>query len=147
MDIEDLLKTGRIHKEKISALEVQQALSRADRDLKTARKIMAEDWDWGFAVTYNAVLQASRAYMFSQGYRPAHNEGHKNTFSFMKISMGREFSELVSYFDRMRNKRNQAIYDVAGLITETEARNLFAKATEFVKLIRGKLKNEGTDGH
>jgi uncharacterized protein (UPF0332 family) len=85
MDIEDLLKTGRIHKEKISA--------------------------------------------------------------FMKISMGREFIELVSYFDRMRNKRNQAIYDVAGLITETEARNLFTKATEFVKLIRGKLKNEGADGH
>jgi hypothetical protein len=39
----------------------------------------------------------------------------------------------------MRNKRNQAIYDVAGLISETEARNLFAKATEFVKLIRGSL--------
>jgi uncharacterized protein (UPF0332 family) len=147
MDIEDLLKTGRIHKEKISALEVQQALSRADRDLITARKIMAEDWDWGFAVTYNAVLQASRAYMFSQGYRPSHNEGHKNTFSFMMIFMDREYSALVSYFDRMRNKRNQAIYDVAGLITETEARNLFAKATEFVKLIRRKLKSEGAEGH
>jgi hypothetical protein len=39
----------------------------------------------------------------------------------------------------MRNKRNQAIYDVAGIITQTEARNLFAKATDFVDLIRRKL--------
>jgi uncharacterized protein (UPF0332 family) len=46
---------------------------------------------------------------------------------------------LLTYFDRMRNKRNQAIYDVAGLITETEARNLFKRATEFVALIRDKL--------
>jgi uncharacterized protein (UPF0332 family) len=100
---------------------------------------MAQDWDWGFAVTYNAVLQASRAYMFSQGYRPASTEGHKNTFAFMRVALGKEHDDLITYFDRMRNKRNQAIYDVAGLITETEARNLFTRATDFVKLIRHKI--------
>ena len=143
MDLEKLLKEGQVHKEKISPKEIRQALDRADRDLKTARKIMVEDRDWGFAVTYNAILQASRAYMFAQGYRPAHSEGHKNTFTFMKIILGKECEDLIAYFDRMRNKRNQAIYDVAGLITETEAKNLFAKATEFVKLIRGKLMDKG----
>jgi uncharacterized protein (UPF0332 family) len=100
---------------------------------------MAGDWDWGFAVAYNAVLQASRAYMFAQGYRPAGAEGHKNTFAFMRLAMGKGYEDLITYFDRMRNKRNQAIYDVAGLITQTEARNLFAKATDFVELIRAKL--------
>jgi uncharacterized protein (UPF0332 family) len=139
MNLEELLQEGRIHKEKISILEIQRALARAERDLKTARKIMAEDWDWGFAVTYNAVLQASRAYMFAQGYRPSHGEGPKNTFAFMKTAMGKKYEDLMSYFDHMRNKRNQAIYDVAGLITETEARNLFSKAAEFVKLIRPSL--------
>lgn len=53
--------------------------------------------------------------------------------------MGKGYDEMISYFDRMRNKRNRAIYDVAGLITETEARNLLEKAEEFVKLIRGRL--------
>ncbi len=38
----------------------------------------------------------------------------------------------------MRTKRNQAIYDVAGLITEMEARAIFEKAVEFVELIRAK---------
>lgn len=139
---EELLKAGRIRKEKVSQTEIVRALERAERDLKTARKIMAEDWDWGFAVTYNAVLQASRGYMFSQGYRPASAQGHKNTFAFMALAMGEDYADLIAYFDRMRNKRNQAIYDVAGLITETEACNLFERATEFVTLIQTRLGQE-----
>jgi len=139
MKYDELLESGRIRKQKVSKAEIRQALERAERDLKTARMIMAVDWDWGFAVTYNAVLQASRAYMFAEGYRPASAEGHKNTFAFMRLAMGKDYEELITYFDRMRNKRNQAIYDVAGLITETEVRGLFSKATEFVKLIHGRL--------
>ena len=139
MKYDNLLESGRIRKQKVSKAEIHQAIERAERDLKTARMIMAADWDWGFAVAYNAILQASRAYMFAEGYRPAAAEGHKNTFAFMRLAMGKDYEELITYFDRMRNKRNQAIYNVAGLITETEARNLFAKATDFVKLIRNRL--------
>jgi len=139
MKFDELVRGGRIRKENVSSAEVNQALERAERDLKTARKIMAADWDWGFAVAYNAILQASRAYMFAHGYRPASAEGHKNTFAFMRVAMGKDYEDLMLYFDRIRNKRNQAIYGAAGLITETEARNLLAKAAEFVKLIRSKL--------
>jgi len=139
---EDLLRAGHIRKLKVSRNEILEVIKRAERDLKTAKIIMAEDWDWGFAVAYNAVLQASRAYMFSQGYRPGSNQGHKNTFAFMAEAMGKEYDDLITYFDRMRNKRNQAIYDVAGLITETEARNLFKQATEFVALIKRRLRGD-----
>lgn len=79
MRYDDLLKSGRIRREKISRPEIDQSLDRAARDLK------------------------------------------------------------ILYFDRMRNKRNQAIYGAAGLVTETEARTLLGKATEFLKLIRGWL--------
>jgi len=105
---------------------------------------MAEDWDWGFAVSYNAILQAARAYMFYKGYRTAGTEAHKTTFAFMLEAMGKEYEEMVTFFDRMRNKRNQVIYDVAGLITETEARNLFSKATEFVNLIRTRIERKAS---
>lgn len=137
---EGLLRAGRIREEKVSQTEIDRALKRAARDLKTAKKIMADDPDWGFAVAYNAVLQASRAYMFSQGYRPASAQGHKNTFAFMVIAMGEDYKDLITYFDRMRKKRKQAVYDISGLITETEAKNLFKKAKDFVALIRERLK-------
>jgi uncharacterized protein (UPF0332 family) len=139
MPYEELLAAGRIRRVEASRKEVDQALQRAQRDLATARKIMAEDWDWGFAVAYNAVLQASRAYMFAQGYRPASAEGHKNTFAFMREALGQPHEKLIGYFDRMRNKRHQAMYDVAGMISETEARSLLKEASDFVAFIARKL--------
>ena len=139
MIYDELLRSGRIRDEKVSRLSVRQALERAGRDLQVAARLIAEDLDWAFAISYNAVLQASRAYMFAQGYRPASAEGHKNTFAFMRIALGKEHEELITYFDRMRVKRNQATYNVAGLITETEAQNLLEKARDFVAWIHNKL--------
>jgi len=135
MKYDELLSSRRIHKQKVSRAAIKQALDRAQRDLRTAQMLMTQDWDWGFAVAYDAVLQVSRAYMFAQGFRPASNESHKNTFAFMRLAMGKDHEDLITYFDRMRNKRNQAIYDMAGLITETEARNILEKAESFVKMI------------
>ena len=140
MKYDELLNSRRIHREQVSQVEIERALNRAERDLKTARMIMGQDRDWGFAVAYDAVLQASRAFMFAQGFRPASNESHKNTFAFMRLAMGKDYEELMTYFDRMRNKRNQAIYEIPGLITETEARNILKKADGFVALIREELK-------
>lgn len=136
MKYDDLLKSGKIKQQQISSDEIKRALSRAERDLKTARSVMAGDWDWGFAIAYNAVLQASRAFMFAEGFRPASHEGHKNTFAFLHVAMGKTYEDLITYFDRVRNKRNQAMYDVAGLISETEAKNLFKMAVDFVALVR-----------
>ncbi|MFH0799019.1 MAG: HEPN domain-containing protein [Pseudomonadota bacterium] len=144
MKYEGLLKSGKIKKQRVSSDEIERALSRAERDLKTAHSVMAGDWDWGFAIAYNAVLQASRAFMFAEGFRPASYEGHKNTFAFMLIAMGKTYEDLITYFDRVRNKRNQAMYDVAGMISETEAKNLFKMAVDFVALVKKILKEKNT---
>lgn len=139
MRYEHLLNSGRIRAQEVSKNEIARALKRADRDLRTSKIIMAEDWDWGFAVAYNAVLQAARAYMFSKGFRTIGAEAHKNTFLFLQEDMGAEYQDMIAYFNRMRSKRNQVIYDVAGLISETEARNLLKQAEKFVKLMKKEL--------
>ncbi len=138
-EFDKLIESRRIYEERISTDEVRRALERAERDLRTAKMIMAEDHDWGFAVAYNAVLQSSRAYMFAQGYRPASREGHKNTLDFMRLALGKRHEQVIGYFDRMRKKRNQVIYDIAGLISETEAENLLSRAEDFVRMIQKKL--------
>lgn len=143
MKIEDLLRKRRIHPHRATDEEIQRLLQLAHRDLKLARRTMAEDWDWAFSIAYNAVLQSSRAYMYSQGYRPAAEQGHKNTLAFLQAELGEEFGSLISYFDRMRTKRNQAIYDVAGLITETEARSILKHAEKFVRAVEGMLRGSG----
>lgn len=139
MKYDSLLRSRRIHREKVSREEIKQALLRAERDIETAGKIFDESRDWSFSIAYNAALQASRAYIFSQGYRPSSRDSHKNTFAFMKIAFGKKHGNLVSYFDRMRVKRHEAVYETAGIITDTEAENLLARAEEFVELVRKKL--------
>ncbi len=142
MRYDDLLRSRRIHRESISEREVRQAMELAERDLRTARKMMADELDWAFAVGYNAVLQASRAYMFSEGYRPSSAEAHKNTRAFMSVALGREHASLISFFDRMRVKRHHAVYDQVGLITQREARELLSKAEDIVALVRRKLNTQ-----
>ena len=139
MKYDDLINSRQIRREKVSTVEIQQALELAERDLKTARTLMNQDWDWSFAIAYNAVLQASRAYMFSQGFRPASHESHKNTFAFMRMAISPDYEDMITYFDRMRVKRNQTIYDMAGAVTETEAWSIIEKAESFVAMIHDEL--------
>ena len=139
MAFDELLRQRRIHPHRATPEEVARLLALADRDIRMARRVMPEDWDWAFSIAYNAVHQAARAFMYSQGYLPASEKGHKNTFAFAREALGGDFASLIGYFDRMRVKRNQAIYDVAGLITEAEARAIFEKAVEFVELVRSRV--------
>ena len=139
MQIEDLLKKRKIYRHRAFPEEIQRLLELADRDIRMAKVTMAEDWDWAFSIAYNAVLQSARAYMYSNGYRPAAEQGHKNTFAFLRAALGEDLASTIGYFDRMRKKRNQAIYDVAGLITEKEAKAILKNAITFVEAIKGRI--------
>jgi uncharacterized protein (UPF0332 family) len=139
MSIEKMVNEGSIHPFKATADEISKAMAIARRDLALAESILDESLDWSYSIAYNAVLQACRAYMFSQGYRPAATESHKTTMEFMKIAVDEPFKNTVSYFDRVRKKRHRTLYDEVGLVTEKEAAQLLSKAKEFLDYISGKL--------
>lgn len=140
MNYEELLREGLIKPFKASDKQIRDRMALADRDIKTARMIMASDWDWGFSIAYNAVLQAARALMFSKGYRPSGGEGqHIAAVRFVEIALGEEFGKDVYIFDKMRSKRHRVIYDVAGLVSEQEAKQTFNFAQKFVKIIKDHL--------
>jgi uncharacterized protein (UPF0332 family) len=139
MPFDELLRQRRVHRHQATPDEVTRLLALADRDIRMARRTMTEDLDWAFSISYNAILQASRAFMYSQGFRPAADQAHKNVFVFVREALGEEFASLVGYFDRTGTKRNQAIYDVAGAVTESEARAIFGRAVEFVALIKKRV--------
>ena len=144
MTIDDLLAERRIYQESVSREDVAATLERAKRDLVTAEKMLCIDSDWAFSISYSAVLQASRAVMFAQGYRPASHESHKNTFAFMLATAEEAQKPLIGFFDRMRVKRHQAVYEATAAVTETEARTLFAKAKEYVAWVCQQLLPQGS---
>ena len=59
MPFEELLRQRRIHPHRATPEEIAGLLALADRDIRMARRTMAEDWDWAFWIAYNAILQSA----------------------------------------------------------------------------------------
>jgi hypothetical protein len=71
MSIEELIQQGSIHPFEATRGEIEKAMGITRRDLTLAEKLLEENFDWCFAIAYNLVLQACRAYMFHSGGLPA----------------------------------------------------------------------------
>ena len=138
MEREGLIKSLPVNKGK-----VKDSFKLAERDLKTATKILREDHDWAFSIAYNSMLQAARALMFSRGYRPSGEAQHVSVVKFVEASLSKEFTDVVIAFDRMRRKRHLAIYDRAGAVSETDARNAIEWAGKFLTEVKKILSNGG----
>jgi uncharacterized protein (UPF0332 family) len=70
MAYERLIKQGRIKSYNASEQEIRNLLEIAARDLSTAEGVLSIDPNWAYNISYNAMLQSSRALMLRQGYRP-----------------------------------------------------------------------------
>ena len=139
MSIDKLLKEGKIHHFKAKREEIDKSPEIAKRDLSLAEKILQDDLDWCFSITFNGVFQACRAYMFSLGYRPAASQAHKAAFEFMELTIEDPYKEIIAYFDRARKKRHRTIYNEVGLVTRKEAEDLLQMAEDFIAQIEKRV--------
>ena len=131
-----LLSKGLIKKFTAEPSQIEAQILLAKRDLKTSSEILDKDPDWAFNIAYNSILQATRGLIYSEGYRLSGGEGnHKAAIEFAEIALGNDFKSEILFFDRMRIKRNQAVYDVAGLISQTEAEQAIEFADRLVGII------------
>ncbi|HID60627.1 MAG TPA: HEPN domain-containing protein [Hadesarchaea archaeon] len=143
MKFEELEKEGLIKSLPVNRERVRDSFKLAERDLRTATKLLKDDHDWAFSIAYNSMLQAARALMFSCGYRPSGDAQHMSVIRFVEASMGKESNEIIIAFDRMRRKRHIAIYDRTGATSETDARNAIKWAEEFFNEVKKILTNGG----
>jgi len=136
MPYDKLLAQRRIKPYHAQRREIDRLLKIAVRDLATAEKVLHEDLDWTFNIVYNAVLQAGRALMLHEGFRPRGAEQHRTVVQFCELSLGPTYKPQVALFDQMRRKRNRLIYETVGLVSRQEAEQALAFAKTFVGEIR-----------
>ncbi len=74
MSFDRLIKANRIKVFQSNSKDINQLLQLAKRDYKTALKNLEDSPDWAYSIAYNSILQASRALMFHDGYRPRGGE-------------------------------------------------------------------------
>ena len=84
MTYESLIKQGRMTAYTSSGKEIENLLEIAKRDLSTAKSMVEIDPDWSYKISYNAMLQSSRALMLRKGYRPRGSSQHATVVQFIQ---------------------------------------------------------------
>jgi uncharacterized protein (UPF0332 family) len=120
--------------------QIARFLAGAEKKLAAAKKTLEIDEEASYQLAYEAMLKASLGLMLSFGVRPRSLPGHHVTIiEFAGEKLGKEFRGLISMFNRMRRKRNQAIYEVTGLISKDEARQALETAATYLEAIRNEI--------
>ena len=130
MTWKQLLASGRVKAHQTSKQEIDSLREVVARDLADAAIARLSD-DRRFATAYNAALQLSKIAIACSGYRVTGQGHHQTSFEALELAMGSSVSMLASYFETCRRKRNSVEYDVANVISKTEADELLKKATQF----------------
>jgi len=121
---------------KINWGQIDRFLQGAGKKLTSAEKILAFDEEACLQQAYESMLKASLGFMFSHGLRPRSQPGHHIAIiEFVRTHLDKKHGSLISMFDRLRRKRNLALYDDTGFVSRHDAEEALKAAHEFVSLI------------
>ncbi len=119
----------------------ENLLKRARQDLASARFIHATDMEAGYTLLYDCMLHAALAFMAVSGVRTELMGKHKTVIRYMGHILGNAYQSQTEFYDRMRRKRHQFLYE-PGLYecTEKEAAEAEKVAGEFLQLVSKKVR-------
>jgi len=126
--LRDWVQYGWLTEHKSSREEIENLLGVVDRDLREcqAKGLGA---DWRFAIAYNAALQPANTALAAEGYRAARDSHHYRVFQSLEYTIKAE-PKLIHRLDAFRKKRNLSRYEVGGTVSDGEAKEMAALATE-----------------
>jgi len=86
------------------------------------------------------MLKASLGFMFSHGFRARSQPGHHITIiDFVQVRIDKKHARLLTVFDRLRRKRNMALYDDTGFVSHHEAEQALEAARNYLAVIRADI--------
>ena len=137
MSLQNWEKNSWLVKRKPTAGEIAQLLGLADRDLKDSQ---AEGLtaDWKLNIAYNSALQTATAALLACGYRASREMHHYRVIGSLAYTIGAG-TDLIHKLDKFRKKRNISDYEIAGTVSEGEAKEMFRLAKELRKEVEGWL--------
>ena len=120
--------------------QIERFLVSADRKLASAHKILAFDEEACLQQAYEAMLRASMGFMFSHGFRAKSQPGHHIAIiEFVRGRIDAKHAGLLTVLDRLRRKRNMALYDDTGFVSHHEAEEALKSGRNFIDVIRADI--------
>ena len=136
----EYLKKGLVKEQRPNFAQIEQQITRAEKDLKTFGLVIGSDPEWACTIAYQAMLRMGRALMFSYGYLPADGQQHKTVVEITGKLLGTSFDLLVQYFDRMRRNRNVFFYDSLDTNNEAQAKKAYETAGSLLKVVKDTIR-------
>jgi hypothetical protein len=104
-------------------------------------KILAFDEEASLQQAYEVVmLKASLGFMFSHAFRARSQPGHHIAIiDFVRSHIDKKHAGLTSMFDRLRRKRNLALYDDIGFVSQRDAEQALEAARHYLAVIRADI--------
>jgi hypothetical protein len=115
--------------------EIANLFAISDRDLEACQTKNLPA-DWRFAIAYNAALQAATAALAAAGYRASREAHHHRVIQSLELTLAPE-PKTIDTFDKFRKKRNISSYDIAGSVSDKEAREMFELAATLRAKVEG----------
>lgn len=140
MSLDDLLRERRLQRHRPSRQEIADLLKVAERALEDAR-LEGLSPDGRFVNAYHGMLALATAVLAASGLRAVGGARHATTIETLALVM-KEAEQVAAYLEICRRKRNQAVYERAGVVTESEARELTEALEEFIDQVRQWLKQQ-----
>lgn len=125
--------------------EVLGLMTRAERDLATARLLQDKDEEWSYAAAYQAMARSGRALILSEGYRPKgvrSRDTHKTVVTASGVILGEKFKSLINKFDRMRRKYQNFMVESVSVVSRYEAGQAIKDAEEFFDMVSARLREK-----
>jgi uncharacterized protein (UPF0332 family) len=120
--------------------QIERFLESAEKKLASARKILDFDEEACLQQAYEAMLKASLGFMFSHGFRARSQPGHHMAIiDFVRARIDKKHAGLMTVFDRLRRKRNTALYDDAGFVSGQDAEFALETARNYLDVIRADI--------
>jgi uncharacterized protein (UPF0332 family) len=119
---------------------IERFVASAEKKLTSAHKILAFDEEACLQQAYEAMLKASLGFMFSHGFRARSQPGHHIAIiDFVRARIGKKHAGLISVFDRLRRKRNLALYDDRGFVSQQDAQQALQSASDYLAVVRADI--------
>lgn len=132
MSYKRLLWDKLIKKARPDFKQIENQIKRAQKDLNTSEANLSIDLSWALTIAYHAMIRAGRALIYSQGYLPTARQTHKTIVKVTSLILGKEYTDLIARFNRLRRKRHVFIYDSVNHTTVQEAKSAIKVAKKLV---------------
>lgn len=133
MAYEELREKGLVEDVKPNFAAVNALMTRALKDLATARANASIDREWAYAIAYQGMLRAARGMISAEGLRPRGRDQQRTAVALVGVILGDEARSLVNAFDRMRRRWQVIVEEVGQPVSRYEVEGAIKDAQKFIE--------------